>query len=1306
MALPQSVRCSSSTEGEEGREEDPLHGQMINKLASAVMKKFVNSNTSQTLTPELMSRIKISLSEAYPVFFIADHPTYAVMIQKAVAELNEEGGSTEEAVSKFIREHFDCLPLAHERLLSHHLKKLSESGEIVSASKNCYMLPAPKIDSYSQREPVEKPKRGDLGRRIIRRNDFEPENLAVEQVELTGQQREHAWQSQEPCQKEEFSKAIDDEDVFPEKQNELQDELNGRNRQAEMQEAAMVVQKYKVTEEQVEETKQRREHEQQSQEMSLEEQHSKVIDDQGGSPEEQQDEVNGQKCKNQIQEVAVIVEKHTNSKQKATEEEVELTEKQREHDMQIGESDRGEYTKLIDDQNGCLELQTELNGQQSQTQMQEVAMTFERQNNANQKCKVAEECVELTCVEVTEQRSHGQQSEDAGLLEQHGEVIDDQSVSPYEQCVKGNGQQSENQMEEVPVIVEQQNTAKEKYKATEEPVEVTDKQGEHKQQNPQEKHNMVIESHNGSSDDLQDEVNGQQTQTHVQEIAVIVENQCIAEHDDKVNEDEEYELTEQHGERGQQSEEEQHNNIDYQNGSPEKQNEQPDDADGQPSRIQMQEIAVTFEKKIDAEQNYKATEEIILAQEDEQIEQQCQSKEQQCEMTTGRLQIEGIEREIQLLEEQVEIMEKLTAPERQIEIISEQNKPQEPIDLISQTIDSCNMQELSSNKQEKDAAIVINSSPLTSQKLPHHGSSHLSEDEEQKAENVIEENAVEMELTKIEQSCEKQRETQEWRQQRQLLPRRKKPSESDCGVPKAPKFQDGEEQQAENVMEQSYRAQHQTEEQQKFRGLGLQDQRPSDQQGENACQELEHEQQPRQCIQEMGVELDYLSVKMSFEPQKNTDEPGQQRQLRPWRQRQSTSEVSITPNLQEAEKTEELKASAEKTGQTQQQRQLRPRSKMLSESGQAATGSRVVLLPSQSLDEECISLSNSGRSRMQKSGGKKLCQQKNQHENHSTQHKRCTPEPTIDTLGSILLSQNTELPNTEAFQDLGPTAVDALSQPMDQKTKKLKSKPTTTKVPDELVLTSQQLVEEPHTPQLKPRSVVEFSTTIVKLQQLRHMKLRSHSQIVSQSDPAVSMTESSPSQHQCEQPQEEHHGELQQPKHQKQKPPKPKETVDSTMRVLFPTADQQPQKQERARPRKEKLATAATGDESSLPDKRKKQLEQHKKPKQARRCIEKLATAETSDESLPDKCHKQMEQPEKRKLVRRTKEKLATSPTGDESPPDKFQKQLEHSQKKRKQGRPSKLGTKSTVSGMKLTLKNRPCQQKHRGRGRPRKVTE
>lgn len=529
------------------------------------------------------------------------------MIQKAVAELNEEGGSTEEAVSKFIREHFDCLPLAHERLLSHHLKKLSESGEIVSASKNCYMLPAHKIDSYSRREPVEKPKRSELGRRIIRRrNDFEPENLAVEQVELTGQQKEHARQSQEPRQKEEFSKAIDDEDVFREKQNELQDELNGKNRQ--MQEAAMVVPKYKVTEEQVEETKQQIEHGQQSQETSLEEQHtsleeqhSKVIDDQDGSPEEQQDEVNGQKSKNQIQEVAVIAEKHTSSKQKATEEQVEMTEKQREH----------------------------------------------------------------------------------------GEVIDDQSVSPYEQCVKGNGQQSENQMEEVPVIVEQQNIAKEKYKATEEPVEVTDKQGEHKQQSPQEQHTMLIESQNGSSDDLQDEVNGQQTQTHVQEIAVIVEKQCIAEHDDKANEDEEYGLTEQHGECGQQSEEEQHNNvIDYQNGSPEKQNEQPDDADGQQSRIQMQEIAVTFEKKIDAEQNYKATEKIIRALEDEQIEQQCQSKEQQCEMTTGRLQIEGIEREIQLLEEQVEIMEKLTTPERQIEIISERNKPPEPMDLISQTTDS------------------------------------------------------------------------------------------------------------------------------------------------------------------------------------------------------------------------------------------------------------------------------------------------------------------------------------------------------------------------------------------------------------------------------------------------------------------------------------------------------------------------------------------------------------------------------------------------------------------------------------------
>ncbi|KAG2711480.1 hypothetical protein I3760_04G078500 [Carya illinoinensis] len=64
------------------------------------------------------------------------------MIWRAIEGLNEEKGSTEEAISKFIKEDVKDLPRAHANFLRHHLNKLSESGEIVKTSENCYKLPA------------------------------------------------------------------------------------------------------------------------------------------------------------------------------------------------------------------------------------------------------------------------------------------------------------------------------------------------------------------------------------------------------------------------------------------------------------------------------------------------------------------------------------------------------------------------------------------------------------------------------------------------------------------------------------------------------------------------------------------------------------------------------------------------------------------------------------------------------------------------------------------------------------------------------------------------------------------------------------------------------------------------------------------------------------------------------------------------------------------------------------------------------------------------------------------------------------
>lgn len=578
------------------------------------------------------------------------------MIQRAIAELNEEGGSTQEAISKFIREQFDCLPLAHESFLSHHLKKLSESGEILSASNNCYMLRAEDNDYVSRRERVQKKESSGLGRGRRTRNGIEHKKLAEEQVEVT-EHRERRQQSQEPG-------VIVDQNGCSEQQNEQQDEVNGevamvvakqnykvtkeqfevtehREQREQSQEPEVIVdqngcseqqneqhdevrgefamvvvkQKYKATEEQVEVTEQQREQGKQSQELSLQEQHSKVIDDHSGPPEEQQDEVNGQKTEKRMQEVAVIVEKQHNSeeKYKATEEQVKLIE-QRQHGQNCLEPNQG---------------QDELIGHPSQTEMQEVVMIVGKQNNAKEKYKVAEEEVEMT-----EQRLHGQQSQELSLHEQHSRLIDGERGSPDKQHDEVNGQQSKNQMEKGTVIVEKQNNSEQKYKAVEEQVEVTEQQREHRQQSQElsleERLNMVIDIQNGSPE--------------------------------KPNE--------------------------HADGSPEKQNEHADEANGQQIQKQMQGNAVNFRKQSNAEEKYKVTEENIQAQRDELIEEQCQSEEQQCEVTREQLQIEGIEREVQLLEEQVEIIEKMTTPGEQIEMISERNKPQEQSELISKIVGS------------------------------------------------------------------------------------------------------------------------------------------------------------------------------------------------------------------------------------------------------------------------------------------------------------------------------------------------------------------------------------------------------------------------------------------------------------------------------------------------------------------------------------------------------------------------------------------------------------------------------------------
>ncbi|XP_034891162.1 uncharacterized protein [Populus alba] len=71
-----------------------------------------------------------------------DHPVYPVMVHEAIMYLNEEGGSTEDAISQFIMRKYDVFQVVHVAKLIEQLEKLVEKEEIVFTSENRYMLPA------------------------------------------------------------------------------------------------------------------------------------------------------------------------------------------------------------------------------------------------------------------------------------------------------------------------------------------------------------------------------------------------------------------------------------------------------------------------------------------------------------------------------------------------------------------------------------------------------------------------------------------------------------------------------------------------------------------------------------------------------------------------------------------------------------------------------------------------------------------------------------------------------------------------------------------------------------------------------------------------------------------------------------------------------------------------------------------------------------------------------------------------------------------------------------------------------------
>ncbi|XP_056847166.1 uncharacterized protein LOC108817626 isoform X2 [Raphanus sativus] len=79
------------------------------------------------------------------------------MIFTAITELNEEGGSCQEAISEFIKSKYESLPFAHTSLLTHHLAKLVEKREILCDCNNyCYTLPGERKTGSSSSTDAER----------------------------------------------------------------------------------------------------------------------------------------------------------------------------------------------------------------------------------------------------------------------------------------------------------------------------------------------------------------------------------------------------------------------------------------------------------------------------------------------------------------------------------------------------------------------------------------------------------------------------------------------------------------------------------------------------------------------------------------------------------------------------------------------------------------------------------------------------------------------------------------------------------------------------------------------------------------------------------------------------------------------------------------------------------------------------------------------------------------------------------------------------------------------------------------------
>ncbi|PIN16267.1 hypothetical protein CDL12_11080 [Handroanthus impetiginosus] len=106
----------------------------------AVIFRLAETHQNKPLTPAQRTILQDRLNHFVSQYKTPDHPPYSAMIERALLELNEKGGSSEQSISKFLEKEYNNLPQAHPAFLKHHLQKLCESGDVVVTGDKRYML--------------------------------------------------------------------------------------------------------------------------------------------------------------------------------------------------------------------------------------------------------------------------------------------------------------------------------------------------------------------------------------------------------------------------------------------------------------------------------------------------------------------------------------------------------------------------------------------------------------------------------------------------------------------------------------------------------------------------------------------------------------------------------------------------------------------------------------------------------------------------------------------------------------------------------------------------------------------------------------------------------------------------------------------------------------------------------------------------------------------------------------------------------------------------------------------------------------